>query len=636
MTRIPSLLALVALAAVPDGSASAQVVEPPIRLDGRQVVSLDGDWNYLVEPYGQALRSRNSRRDFPADRLAEGQELVEYEWESAPTLAVPGDFNSQDPALWLYEGPVWHRTRFEAPSHDGRVFLHFEGANYRTHVFLNGEKLGLHEGGYTGFAFEVTDRLRDGDANSLVVAVDNSRRDDGVPARRTDWWNYGGLTRSVSLVLVPKTFAHDLTVRFSDAAGERIAAEVELDGPGAAGADVTVAVPALGLRQSATADAWGRASVAFEPDAVRRWTPDDPHRYEVVVEAGGERLADHVGMRTVSVEGTDVLLNGEPVFLAGVALHEEAFDARGRRATSDADYRALLDAARAVGSNFVRLSHYPHGERMVELADSLGLLIWSEVPVYWEDIDYADNGTLELARDMVAALVDRDANRAGVVLWSVANETPQTEDRLAFLRTLIADVRRLDPTRLVTAALKSESVDAAAADGAGAGLGSTGRTSSGLVQRITDPLAADLDVLAVNTYVGWYGTRTPPEIDGVTWESPWGKPVVFSEFGAGSVAGLRGDAGERWTEEYHASLLDHTLAVASRTPFVAGASVWVLKDFRSPRRWHPRYQAFWNRKGLFSETGVRKLGADVVERWYGRLTAGERPTEPLGIAPLRP
>ncbi|MEM1115220.1 MAG: glycoside hydrolase family 2 TIM barrel-domain containing protein [Bacteroidota bacterium] len=632
MMRAALVLGLAALAMAAHAQPAGGVVEPPIVLDGRERVSLDGDWQYLVEPYGQALRNRNSRRDFPADRLAEGQELVEYEWDSAPTLAVPGDVNHQDPQLWLYEGPVWVRTRFDAPAHDGRVFLHFEAANYRTHVFLNDEKLGTHEGGYTGFAFEVTGRLRDAD-NSLVVAVDNSRRDDGIPARRTDWWNYGGITRSVSLALVPETFVQDLTVRFSDADGPRVAARVELDGPAAAGAPVTVSVPELDLRETVAADAFGVASVAFAPEAVRRWTLDDPHRYRIVVEAGGEALADAVGLRTVGVRGTEVLLNGEPVFLAGVALHEEAFDPQGRRAHSDADYRALLEAARSVGSNFVRLSHYPHGERMVQMADSMGFLIWSEVPVYWEDIDYADAGTLELARNMVEAMVDRDANRAGVVLWSVANETPQTEDRLAFLRTLIADVRRLDPTRLVTAALKSESVDAAAADGAGAGLGSTGRTNSGLVQRITDALAADLDVLAVNTYVGWYGTRTPPEIAGVTWESPWGKPVVMSEFGAGSVAGLRGPASERWTEEYHADLLDQTLAVASRTPFVAGASVWVLKDFRSPRRWHPRYQAFWNRKGLFSETGARKLGADVVARWYARLGAGERPDAPLGIAP---
>ncbi|MEM6326823.1 MAG: glycoside hydrolase family 2 TIM barrel-domain containing protein [Bacteroidota bacterium] len=621
--------AVAALVVLFSGAASAQVVEPPIVLDGREVVSLDGDWNYLVEPYGQALRNRNSRRDFPADRLAEGNELIEYEWPSAPTLAVPGDFNHQDPTLWLYEGPVWHRTRFDAPDHDGRVFLHFEGANYRTHVFLNGEKLGLHEGGYTGFAFDVTGLLREED-NSLVAAVDNSRRDDGIPARRTDWWNYGGITRSVSLALVPETFVQDLTVRFSDDGGSpRLGAEVEVAGPEAPGAQVTLAVPELGLRETATADAFGRVSVTFEPESVQRWTLDDPHRYRFVVETEAETLTDHVGMRTVSVDGTDILLNGEPVFLAGVALHEEAFDPQGRRAHSDADYRALLDAAKSVGSNFVRLSHYPHGERMVQLADSLGLLVWSEVPVYWEDIDYSDSGTLELARNMVAAMVDRDANRAGVILWSVANETPQTEDRLAFLRTLIADVRAMDPTRLVTAALKSESVDAAAADGAG----TSARINSGLTQRIDDPLAADLDVLAVNTYVGWYGSRTPPEIAGVTWESDWGKPVVLSEFGAGSVAGLHGDAAERWTEEYHADLLDQTLAVASRTPFVSGASVWVLKDFRSPRRWHARYQQFWNRKGLFSETGTRKLGADVVERWYRLLARGERPAEPLGLSP---
>ncbi|MEM1042233.1 MAG: glycoside hydrolase family 2 TIM barrel-domain containing protein [Bacteroidota bacterium] len=618
-------LLLAAPLAVP---LAAQPVEPPSALYDRDRVSLNGDWNYLVEPFGQALRSRNVRRDFPVDRQAAPGELVEYEWDSAPTVAVPGDFNHQVPELWLYEGPVWHRKRFAAPDLGGlngeaqRAFLYFEAATYQTHVFLDGEKLGVHEGGFTPFAFEVTDRLREASGgHSLIVAVDNARRADGVPGRRTDWWNYGGLTRPVWLVLVPETYIHDTTVRFDS---EAITVLVELDGAEAAGAEVTVSVPELDLRETVAAGPDGRASIVLPASDVERWSPESPRRYEVVVEAAGDRVAERVGLRTVEVAGEDILLNGAPVFLRGIAMHEEAFDRQGRRASSEADLLALMEAAKALNANFVRLAHYPYSERAAALADSLGLLVWAEIPVYWEEIHYQSPQTLGLARAMLRAMIERDANYASVIIWSVANETPVTEDRMHFLRTLIGDVRRLDPTRLVSAALKSTSVEAAAADGAGGKTaghpGDTGSRANSLEQRVDDPLGQYLDVLAVNTYVGWYGSRTPDEIAEVTWTTPYAKPLVFTEFGAGAVRGLRGDRLERWTEDYQAAVLDETIRAALRTPAVRGLSPWLLKDFRSPRRWHARYQQFWNRKGVLSETGQPKLAADILADWYARLS----------------
>lgn len=613
--------------------AHAQETPPLGHLFERERQRLDGAWNHIVEPLGQALRIRNVRRDFPHDGPPPEGLLVEYDWDASPTLAVPGDWNHQASELMLYEGVVWYRRRFTPAVRGARQFLYFEAANYATHVFLNGEKLGVHEGGFTPFAFEVTDRLRAGE-NSLVVAVDNRRRADAVPALRTDWWNYGGITRSVWLVGVPQTFVRDVVVRFHDAGGPTVMVEAVLDGPDAAGAEVTLALPELGLLERVRATPGGRAGATFRPAAVERWRPERPRRYEVVVEAVGDRVTDQVGLRTVGVRGTEILLNGEPVFWRGVSIHEEAFGPVGRRAHAEADYRELLEAARSLGANFVRLAHYPHGERMVRLADSLGLMVWAEIPVYWEDIAYENDGTYAAAERMLRAMIARDANRAAVVVWSVANETPVTEHRLVFLRRLVEVARRHDPTRLVSAALKSTSLEAAAADGAGAE-----RATAALprhVQLVDDPLGAYLDVLAVNTYVGWYGAATPYEIAEVEWRTPFDKPVVLSEYGADAVAGLRGDPLERWTEDYQALLLDQTTAVAARTPFIQGTMPWVLKDFRSPRRWHAVHQRFWNRKGLFSETGEEKPGAEVIRRWYARFAAGERPTAPLGVPTLVP
>ncbi|MEM1127893.1 MAG: glycoside hydrolase family 2 TIM barrel-domain containing protein, partial [Bacteroidota bacterium] len=436
----------------------AQPAAPLANLYDRTRLSLNGEWAYIVEPFGRAIDNRNIRRDFPADQQAQpGGPLIEYDWEASPTLQVPGDWNHQDPTLWHYEGAVWHRKRFGAEVPDGmRAFLYFEAANYIAHVFLNNEKLGVHEGGFTPFAFEVTDHLRAGaDANSLVVAVDNTRRAHQIPSKRFDWWNYGGLTRPVWIVLVPDTHIHDYTVRFDDTDGDVITAEVVLDGPDRGEQPVTLRIPELNVEATATTGLTGVATLRVRPEGLTRWSPEDPQRYTVSIEAGADRVEEPMGFRTVAVRGTDILVNGEPVFLRGISIHEEAFDEQGRRATSPEDLRALMEAAKGLNTNFVRLAHYPHSEQMTRLADSLGLLVWSEVPIYWEDITYNNPQTLGLARAMVEAMVERDKNRASIIIWSVANETPIEEHRLTFLRTLIQDVRTLDPTRLVSAALKS-------------------------------------------------------------------------------------------------------------------------------------------------------------------------------------
>jgi beta-glucuronidase len=616
------LLFLLGLAAAPLLRAQASA-EPMTHLHGRQRVDLSGDWRYLVEQFGQAIHNRNIRRDYPADQKEQpGGLLIEYDWDTAPTMRIPGDWNSQDPALWWYEGTVWFRRRLPAPADlaGKRAFLYFEAANHVAHVWLNNRKLGLHEGGFTPFMFEVTGALQAD--NSLVVAVENERVRERIPSLRTDWWNYGGLTRPVWLVVVPETYLHDYTLRFSDPAdGPRIDLSAALDGPDRAGRPVTFSIAELGLRATVAADADGRAAVTFRPPAVRRWSPADPKRYEVVIEAGDDRLVQPVGLRTLAVRGTEILLNGEPVFLRGICLHEEAFDAQGRRATGEADYARLLEAARALNVNFVRLAHYPYGAAVNELADRLGLLTWAEIPVYWEDIPYDNPQTLLAARQMLREMIQRDKNHASVAFWSVANETPVTEHRLVFLRQLIEDARRLDPTRLVSAALKSTSVEAAAADGAG---GAAARGADRRIQRIDDPLGAHLDVLAVNTYVGWYGAAYPDAIQDTRWESRFAKPVVLSEFGADALRGHRGDRTERWTEDFQAWLIDETMKSALATPFIVGTAPWLLKDFRSPRRPHGRFQQYWNRKGLVDELGRPKLAWQVMKDHYDRLAAGGR------------
>ena len=185
------------------------------------------------------------------------------------------------------------------------------------------------------------------------------------------------------------------------------------------------------------------------------------------------------------------------------------------------------------------------------MADELGLLVWSEIPVYWL-VDFARPETLGLARRMLAENIARDRNRASIILWSVGNETPQGEARLAFLRALVRDVRALDDSRLVTAALLSR--------------------REGNVQTIDDPLTADLDVMAVNTYNGWYGGDRLADVPAISWRSAQHKPLIFSELGAEALAGFHDLSANprKFSEEYQAEYYRATLAMADRIPFLQG------------------------------------------------------------------
>jgi beta-glucuronidase len=514
-------------------------------------------------------------------------------------MRVPSDWNTEVPELEWYEGVVWYRRKFDAPPGGDRHVLYFEGANYRTEVWLNGEKLGAHDGGFTPFAFEVSGRLR-ATGNSLVVAVDNARKPDRIPAMDFDWFNYGGITRPVHLLSLPKAYVHDARFWLEESpVGPRLQARIRVDGA-APGSEVRMRAPELGIDTGAPIDDGGFVAIATPlPATLRRWSPGDPKLYAISVQIDGDRIEERVGLRTLRVERGELLLNGKPLYLEGISIHEERFGAEGGRPRNAGEIEALLRAAKALDANFVRLAHYPHSETATRLADAMGLLVWSEIPVYWEEIAYADPEVYTLAERMMAANIARDFNRASVITWSVANETPRTAARLAFLTTLIQSVRADDPTRPVSAALnKNPEVDR--------------------MVTVNDPLGESLDLIAINTYEGWYGKRTTAQIAEVGYRSLYDKPLLFSEFGADAKRGFVGDATQRWSEGYQAALYEQTLRAIEATPQARGISPWILKDFRSPRRFHGTYQDYWNRKGVVDEFGERKAAFEVLRAFYRR------------------
>ncbi|GAA0315514.1 beta-glucuronidase [Sphingomonas oligophenolica] len=608
------VLMVVAAALVAMTALEAQPARPRPLLaaaDLRPSTSLDGQWNYSIDPYRDGMggfhggsagtgHRRYDDVDVSAVTAADPLALYEYDLDHSPVATLPSSWLTHDPTMRHYEGLVWYQRRFAAAPIAGmRQFLRFGAVNYSADVYLNGRKLGHHEGGFTPFAFEVTGLVRKGD-NRLVVGVDSERNPASVPPLVTDWESYGGITRSVSLIETPATYVDDAWIRLGR--DGRIAVDVTLDGAGAAGQAVRFAIPALGLKLDGHTDGAGRWTAHIPaPRALHRWSPDSPSLYDVTVEAGADHWRDRVGFRTVEVRGARILLNGRPIFLRGICMHEEELGSDPTRAITPAAARALLTEVKTgLHGNFVRLAHYPHSEVTTRMADEIGLLLWSEVPVYWL-IAWDNPETLARARAMVAENILRDRNRASIILWSVGNETPIGDARNAFLGTLADDVRTLDPDRLVTAALL------------------TGRKEQDghAVMVMADPLVAKLDVMAINTYNGWYTGDALADLPKIGWQTPADKPLIFSELGADALAGFHDPATKRkFSEEFQADYYRQTLAMAAKIPNLVGMSPWILKDFRSPRRQHPVYQQGWNRKGLISETGRRKQAFDILAAWY--------------------
>ena len=588
------VLSAVTVVALTVHAASAQPapVKAPIVITGadrRPAASLDGDWASIVDPYSNGFSGYFRNQKFHAGDTRP----IEYDFSTSQTLKVPGDWNMQRESLFYYEGPMWYERDFTyQPKEHTRIFLHIGAANYRSYFWVNAQKVCEHEGGFTSFNCDVTAAVHAG-ANFVVAAVDNTRLADGVPTLKTDWWNYGGLTRSVSLIEVPDAFTDQYDLHLSRREADQIEGWVHVMGA-QPGAKVEVEIPELGAKTSAVAGGDGRAAIAMAAPGLERWSPETPKLYKVIVRAGPDSIEDLIGFRTVETRGTEILLNGKPIFLRGISIHGEA-PYRTGRANTDKDAETLLGWAKELGC------HYPHDETMLRAADRMGLLVWSENPVYWA-IKWEDPKVLAKAQSELDEEIGTSRNHAAIILWSMANETPNNEARTRFIETEANHARELDPTRLITAALLVR--------------------AEGHTKIVDDPLGKALDVIGANEYVGWY-EQTPEGADTTEWRVDYQKPVIMSELGAGAKAGLHGGDNDRWTEEYQANVYRHQLGMLNRIPQLRGMSPWVLVDFRSPLRNLPGIQDGFNRKGLISDQGQKKLAFFILQKAYKDKTVGK-------------
>ncbi|RZL53802.1 MAG: beta-glucuronidase, partial [Pedobacter sp.] len=349
-------------------------------IQGRNIQSLNGKWNYIIDPYENGYydyrhqpydQSKTGTGGFFDDREQKDKsELIEYNFTGSPQMNVPGDWNSQSEKLELYEGTIWLRKRFDAKPEKGKkYFVYFGAVNYEAHVYLNGKKLGVHKGGFTPFQFDVTNKLKTGE-NSLVVKVDNTRRPDEIPTVNTDWWNYGGITREVYLAEFPDHFISDYKLQLVKGNNNLISFSLKLS-DATAGQDITLSIPELKLEKKYKTDSEGKVNDEFTWNNLSLWSPESPKLYAANIKSDKENIDDKIGFRTIEAKGDSILLNGKSVFLRGISLHDENPILAGRL-RSDGDMRMMLQWAKDMNCNYVRLAHYPHNEKMLRLADEMG------------------------------------------------------------------------------------------------------------------------------------------------------------------------------------------------------------------------------------------------------------------------
>ncbi len=589
----------------------------PLQNDRRNKMDLSGIWDFQIDP----------------EQTGEVHGWVS-ELPSPRPIAVPGSWNSQYADLFNYFDLGWYVTNTFVPLawKGERIYIRVGSACYFAEVYMNGEKVGSHEGGHLPFEFDVTSQVRFGEENTIAICVENlllptrvpsgnvkgtmdaSSITAGYPSTTFDFFPFAGLHRPVILYSVPLSHISDITVITRiDGSDGLVEINVKTNG------DIqTARISIKDAHQSVVCDMQSLSGVAETtlniPNA-KFWSHSNPHLYDLDIRTETDHYTLKIGIRTIKVDGHQLLLNNKPIQLNGFGRHED-FYASGKGLNLPLlikDYQLM----RWTGAVSYRTSHYPYSEEEMMLADREGFLIIDETPAVHLKFENPDNikARYRMAQQQLDELITRDKNHPSVIMWSVANE-PMPSDMLArftygevdedltqlskdVLHNLITYAREHDSTRPVTLA---------------AVMGSP-----------LDWLEA-CDVVCINRYWGWYINggqmdkgleQIDQELDGL-WQT-LRKPIMVTEFGADAQPGLHGHPGLMWTEEYQADIIRGYLEIASEKPFVVGMQVWNFADFAAVQS--ITRVGGMNMKGVFTRSRQPKLAAHVIREIWSKRTS---------------
>ena len=620
-------------------------------IDNREYLSLNGQWKYIVDPMNNGLPETSFFGGFPENKTQkDGYELIEYNFDQADVINVPGAWNEQKDELFFYQGSIWLFKKFNFNIDPNKLnHLYIGASNFSTKIFLNGERVGQFNSGYTAFNFDISDYLIDGE-NVLLVQINANLSENSVPTKKTDWWPYGGLVGDVLIVNTPKIFIENAYVQISDLQKKQLNFRAKLNLN--KNMNIKLIIDELNLQRSFTTNKNGEIDEFIKFKNIDLWSPENPKLYNVTVKIEGDEIVDQIGFREIKTKGKQIFLNGTPIKFKGISMHAEPIGEKGV-AFSRAHFESLVTTSKDLNINFIRAAHYPYTRHMAKVCDELGIMLWEEIPVYW-NINWTNKQTKEDALNMLSNLVTRDWNRASVVVWSLGNETPFSKDRMTFMNDLKDRLGELDVSRLKSAAILSG--DAQTFSKLISIIAKVGLEKKDLTAKeryifeeivknvpvpvekllpfeinINDPLANELDLIAYNEYFGWYYTSFFSAQIGIRESllreimfelmpsfiirSEFNKPIHISEFGAGAKHSFK-KTNQVWSEEYQAKVYLKQLEMLKSNPQVQGISPWILKDFRSMMRPLNNVQDFYNRKGLIDENGNKKQAFSVLSNFY--------------------
>lgn len=620
-------------------------------IDNREYLSLNGQWKYIVDPMNNGLPETSFFGGFPENKTQkDGYELIEYNFDQADVINVPGAWNEQKDELFFYQGSIWLFKKFNFNIDPNKLnHLYIGASNFSTKIFLNGERVGQFNSGYTAFNFDISDYLIDGE-NVLLVQINANLSENSVPTKKTDWWPYGGLVGDVLIVNTPKIFIENAYVQISDLQKKRLNFRAKLNLN--KNMNIKLIIDELNLQRSFTTNKNGEIDEFIKFKNIDLWSPDNPKLYNITVKIEGDEIVDQIGFREIKTKGKQIFLNGSPIKFKGISMHAEPIGEKGI-AFSKAHFESLVTTSKELNINFIRAAHYPYTRHMAKVCDELGIMLWEEIPVYW-NINWTNKQTKEDALNMLSNLVTRDWNRASVVVWSLGNETPFSKDRMTFMNDLKDRLGELDVSRLKSAAILSG--DAQTFSKLISIIAKVGLEKKDLTAKeryifeeiiknvpvpvekllpfeinINDPLANELDLIAYNEYFGWYYTSFFSAQIGIRESllreimfelmpsfiirSEFNKPIHISEFGAGAKHSFK-KTNQVWSEEYQAKVYLKQLEMLKSNPQVQGISPWILKDFRSMMRPLNNVQDFYNRKGIIDENGNKKQAFSVLSNFY--------------------
>ena len=548
----------------------------------RKTRLLDGVWKFKTDPENNGIKG---------------------EWfkglpENYDNIVVPSCWNNEMD-LYHYEGKAWYQTSFKIKAEN--INLVFHGFSGQIEIYLDGEQIGSHYGGFAGYNTFV-EGVKPGE-HQLVVSIDNTH--DGlntIPLSRVDWFHYGGLFRSVELMELNECWIKNYKIDYMLDQNLKNA-ELKLS-------VVLESFASTELKQllnvfideekvySEKVEIDGKTAVNIDGlsvEDIKLWDIDDANLYNIRFELEEDDIIDRIGFRKIEVKEKKLLLNNKEVEIKGINRHEDHPD--WGFAIPFKLMKKDMDIIKKMGCNSIRGSHYPNAEIFLDYCDQEGIIFWEEIPM-WGFPEEALENPLVLKRglDMHEKMVARDYHHPSIIIWGMHNEIDtRTQAAYDLTEAFTEKVREMDSTRPLTYATHHP---------------------------LEDLCYALVDIISINKYYGWY-----EEMEG--WE-PFlkdlkaklknegyaDKPIIMSEFGAGGIYGESTFEGPKWTENYQEKYLNITLNLFINDPDIIGTYIWQYCDIRTAPEMEMGRPRSFNNKGLVNEYRNPKLAYWAAKKIY--------------------